>query len=160
MKNPLLKAVEDKQIDSIRSYTVKDDKGERTVNRDIGSFTIGDTVDVHQRILEGSKERIQIFQGVVIARRGEGLRETFTVRRIVQAEGVERVFPLHSPKIAKIEVKRSGKVRRAKLYYLRKRVGKATRLRERKGKGGEILVPGSANDTRGGRKKKKPQSES
>src|SRR5262245_35853565 len=98
----------------------------------IPKFEIGDTVDVHQRILEGQKERIQIFSGVVIGRRGEGMRETFSVRRIVQGEGVERVFPLHSPKIAKIEVKRTGEVRRAKLYYLRERVGKATRLRERK----------------------------
>src|SRR5438876_8242507 len=99
---------------------------------EIPKFEIGDTVDVHQRILEGQKERIQVFSGVVIARRGEGMRETFTVRRIVQGEGVERIFPLHSPKIAKLEVKRTGRVRRAKLYYLRDRVGKATRLRERK----------------------------
>src|SRR5262245_22227003 len=84
---------------------------------------IGDTVDVHQRILEGQKERIQVFSGVVIARRGEGMRATFIVRRIVQGEGVERIFPLHSPKIAKVEVKRTGRVRRAKLYYLRDRVG-------------------------------------
>ncbi len=95
-------------------------------------FEIGDQVDVHQRILEGTKERIQVFSGTVIARRGGGIRETFTVRRIVQGEGVERIFPLHSPKIAKVEVKRTGAVRRAKLYYLRDRVGKATRLRERK----------------------------
>jgi large subunit ribosomal protein L19 len=95
-------------------------------------FDIGDTVDVHQRILEGQKERVQIFNGVVIARRGEGMRESFTVRRIVQGEGVERTFPLHSPKIAKIDVKRTGETRRAKLYYLRDRVGKATRLREKK----------------------------
>lgn len=107
---------------------------EKAVRKDIPCFAIGDQVDVHQRILEGQKERIQIFSGVVIARRGEGMRESFTVRRIVQGEGVERVFPLHSPKIAKVEVKRTGVVRRAKLYYLRKRVGKATRLRERKGK--------------------------
>ena len=100
--------------------------------KDTETFEIGDTVDVHQRILEGTKERVQIFSGVVIARRGSGTRETFTVRRIVQGEGVERIFPLHTPKIAKIEVKRTGKVRRAKLYYLRDRVGKATRLRERK----------------------------
>ncbi|HZT83033.1 MAG TPA: 50S ribosomal protein L19 [Gemmataceae bacterium] len=98
------------------------------------AFQIGDQVDVHQRILEGQKERIQVFSGVVIARKGSGTRETFTVRRIVQGEGVERVFPLHSPKIAKVEVKRTGRVRRAKLYYLRERVGKATRLRERKAK--------------------------
>lgn len=102
------------------------------LKKDIPSFQIGDTVDVHQRILEGQKERVQIFNGVVISRRGEGMREMFTVRRIVQGEGVERTFPLNSLKIAKIEVKRTGTVRRAKLYYLRKRVGKATRLRERK----------------------------
>lgn len=99
---------------------------------DIAEFAIGDTVDVHTRILEGEKERIQIFSGVVIARAGSGLRETFTVRRIVQGEGVERKFPLHSPRIAKIEVKRSGVVRRAKLYFLRDRVGKAVRLKERR----------------------------
>ena len=102
------------------------------VKKEIPQFRIGDQIDVHQRILEGQKERIQIFSGVVIARRGESMRETFTVRRIVQGEGVERIFPLHSPKIAKIEVKRTGRVRRAKLYYLRDRVGKATRLRERR----------------------------
>lgn len=95
-------------------------------------FNIGDTVDVHTRILEGEKERIQIFNGVVIARSGSGTREMFVVRRIVQGEGVERKFPLHSPRIAKIEVKRSGVVRRAKLYFLRDRVGKAVRLRERR----------------------------
>jgi large subunit ribosomal protein L19 len=120
--------------------------------KDVPDFTIGDTVDVHQRILEGQKERVQVFNGVVIARKGEGLRETFTVRRVVQGEGVERVFPLHSPKIAKIEVKRTGVVRRAKLYYLRDRVGKATRLRERRGKSGESLVPGA--EKKGSRKKK------
>jgi large subunit ribosomal protein L19 len=104
---------------------------EAGIKKDVPDFRIGDQVDVHQRILEGQKERIQVFSGVVIARRGDGMRETFTVRRIVQGEGVERIFPVHSPKIAKIEIKRTGRVRRAKLYYLRKRVGKATRLRER-----------------------------
>jgi large subunit ribosomal protein L19 len=94
-------------------------------------FEIGDTVDVHVRILEGEKERIQIFNGVVIARSGTKTREMFVVRRIVQGEGVERKFPLHSPRIADIVVKRSGKVRRAKLYYLRDRSGKAVRLKER-----------------------------
>ena len=103
-----------------------------SLKADVPEFAIGDTVDVHTRILEGEKERIQIFNGVVIARSGSGSREMFLVRRIVQGEGVERKFPLHSPKIAKIEVKRTGRVRRAKLYYLRERVGKATRLRERK----------------------------
>lgn len=107
---------------------------EASLKKEIAKFEIGDTVDVHLRILEGQKERIQVFSGVVIARRGEGMREMFTVRRIVQGEGVERQFPLNSPKIAKIEVKRTGRVRRAKLYYLRDRVGKATRLRERKAK--------------------------
>ncbi len=106
--------------------------------KELPKFAIGDQVDVHQRILEGQKERIQVFSGTVIARRGDGLREMFTVRRIVQGEGVERIFPIHSPKIATIEVKRTGEVRRAKLYYLRKRVGKATRLRERKGKEADV----------------------
>src|SRR5262245_32425883 len=96
-------------------------------------FKIGATVDVTLRLLYGDKERIQPFSGVVISKRGEGIRESFTLRRIVQSEGVERIFPVNSPKIAKIEVKRTGAVRRAKLYYLRDRVGKATRLRERKG---------------------------
>jgi large subunit ribosomal protein L19 len=95
-------------------------------------FEVGDTVDVHCRILEGDKERIQVFSGVVIARSGSGTREMFTVRRIVQGEGVERKFPLHSPRVATIKVKRAGVVRRAKLYYLRDRVGKAVRLKERR----------------------------
>lgn len=96
------------------------------------SFAIGDTVDVHTKILEGDKERIQVFSGVVIARSGSGSREMFTVRRIVANEGVERKFPLHSPRVAKVEVKRGGVVRRAKLYYLRERTGKSTRLKERR----------------------------
>jgi large subunit ribosomal protein L19 len=111
------------------------------IKPDAPKFEIGDTVDVHQKILEGEKARVQIFSGVVIARKGEGMRESFTVRRIVQGEGVERVFPLHSPKIAKIEVKRTGAVRRAKLYYLRDRVGKATRLRERRAKAAPATPP-------------------
>jgi large subunit ribosomal protein L19 len=110
---------------------------------DVPQFQIGDTVDVHLRILEGQKERIQVYNGVVIARRGEGMREMFTVRRIVQGEGVERQFPVHSPKIAKVDVKRTGVVRRAKLYYLRDRVGKATRLRERKAKAPKTETPSS-----------------
>ncbi len=97
----------------------------------VPSFEIGDTVDVHVRILEGEKERIQVFNGVVIARSGAKTREMFVVRRIVQGEGVERKFPVHSPRIADIVVKRSGKVRRAKLYYLRGLSGKAVRLKER-----------------------------
>jgi large subunit ribosomal protein L19 len=93
-------------------------------------FHIGDTVDVGVRIVEGEKERTQVFRGVVIARRGGGSAETFTVRRIVAGEGVERTFPLHSPTLAFLKPVRSGKVRRAKLQYLRERVGKATRLAE------------------------------
>jgi large subunit ribosomal protein L19 len=103
-----------------------------SLKADVPYFEIGDTVDVHCRILEGEKERIQLFSGVVIARSGSGTREMFTVRRIVQGEGVERKFPLHSPRIAKIDVKRAGVVRRAKLYYLRDRVGKAVRLKQRR----------------------------
>lgn len=104
-----------------------------SLKQKVPHFEIGDTVEVHCRILEGEKERIQLFTGVVIARSGSGSREMFTVRRIVQGEGVERKFPLHSPKIAKIVVKRSAVVRRAKLYFLRDRVGKAVRLVERRG---------------------------
>jgi large subunit ribosomal protein L19 len=95
-------------------------------------FEVGDTVEVHTRILEGSKERIQIFAGVVIARSGSGTREMFAVRRIVAGEGVERKFPVQSPRISKVEVKRKSVVRRAKLYYLRDRIGKAVRLKERR----------------------------
>ena len=95
-------------------------------------FEIGDTVDVHNKILEGNKERIQVFSGTVIAKSGSGSREMFTVRRIVSGEGVERKFPLHSPRIAKVEVKRSSVVRRAKLYFLRDRIGKSVRLKERR----------------------------
>ena len=97
-------------------------------------YEIGDTVNVHTRILEGDKERIQIFSGTVIARRGQGMGETFTVRRIVAGEGVERTFPVNSPRIAELEVVRHGVVRRAKLYFLRDRTGKATRLKERRAK--------------------------
>ena len=97
----------------------------------IPKFEIGDTVDVHVRILEGEKERIQIFNGVVIAKSGAKTRDMFVVRRIVQGEGVERKFPVHSPRIADVVVKRSGKVRRAKLYFLRGLSGKAVRLKER-----------------------------
>jgi len=105
---------------------------EGSMKPSVPKFDIGDTVDVHVRILEGDKERIQIYNGVVIARSGGGTREMFVVRRIVQGEGVERKFPLHSPRIAKIDVKRSGVTRRAKLYYLRDRTGKAVKLKERR----------------------------
>jgi len=99
------------------------------LKEEVPYFEIGDTVDVHCRILEGEKERIQVFSGVVIGRSGSGTREMFSVRRIVQGEGVERVFPLHAPSVANVEVRRAGRVRRAKLYYLRERKGKATRVR-------------------------------
>lgn len=91
---------------------------------DVAAFNVGDSVKVHTRVVEGDKERIQIFAGIVIARKGSGLNEAFTVRKISYGEGVERVFPLHSPKVAKIEVTKSGKVRRARLHYLRGRIGK------------------------------------
>ncbi|MEY2409577.1 MAG: large subunit ribosomal protein [Verrucomicrobiota bacterium] len=100
--------------------------------KDVSAFNVGDTVRVHTKVVEGDKERIQIFTGVVIGKRGRGLNETFTVRRISYGEGVERVFPLHSPRIDKVEVERHGQVRRAKLTYLRKRIGKgATLVREK-----------------------------
>lgn len=97
---------------------------------DLPSFRPGDTLRVHVRIIEGTRERIQVFEGIVIKRRGGGVSETFTVRKISSGVGVERTFPLHTPKIEKIEVKRRGKVRRAKLYYLRSLRGKAARIQE------------------------------
>lgn len=115
MTHSLIRALEDKQKKT-----------------DLPELQVGDTVDVHVRIIEGSKERIQVFNGVVIKLQGEGLTKVATVRRIVANEGVERTFPLHSPRIAKMEVKRHGRVRRAKLYYLRDRVGKQRRLRDRR----------------------------
>ena len=125
---------------------------EKTSMKDkVPQFEIGDTVDVHVEILEGEKERIQIFNGVVIAKSGAGSREMFVVRRIVAGEGVERKFPIHSPKIAKIEVKRSGVARRAKLYYLRDRSGKSTRLREKR----EDVVETAGGKAAGGKAAKK-----
>ncbi len=99
---------------------------------DVPQFEVGDTVDVHTRIIEGDKERIQVFSGTVLMRKGHGINETFTVRRIVNNEGVERIFPVHSPFIAKVVVRRGGRTRRAKLFYLRERVGKAVRLGEKR----------------------------
>src|SRR4051794_1448554 len=105
------------------------------------NFHVGDTVRVHTKVVEGDKERIQVFAGVVIGRRGHGLNEMFTVRRISYGEGVERVFPVHSPRVDKIEVERHGDVRRAKLTYLRKRVGKsATTVKEK----GKAVAPAAA----------------
>lgn len=97
---------------------------------EVPEMNIGDTVKVHNRIKEGTRERIQIFEGTVIAKRGGGISETFTVRRVSYGVGTEKTFPLHSPNVAKVEVVRSGKVRRAKLYYLRDKVGKDAKLKE------------------------------
>lgn len=103
------------------------------LKKDIPSFRIGDTIRVHTRIIEGQKERIQVFTGTVIARKGSGLSETFSLHRVAYGEGMERVFPLHSPRIAKIEVAKEGEVRRAKLYYLRGKSGKAAKVKRRIG---------------------------
>ena len=111
-----------KLLEKIRQEQVKKDG--------VPEFTIGDTVHVHVKIKEGDKERIQVFTGTVIARNGRSTTETYTVRRISYGEGVERIFPLHAPSVAKVEVEKSGRVRRAKLYYLRKLTGKATKLDE------------------------------
>jgi large subunit ribosomal protein L19 len=110
-----------KLLESVESIHLK---------KDVPQFEVGDTVDVATRIIEGEKERIQIFGGTVIMKKGRGMNEMFTVRRIVNNEGVERIFPLHSPFISKVTVRRSGETRRAKLFYLRDRVGKSTRLAE------------------------------
>jgi large subunit ribosomal protein L19 len=115
MTNSLIKDIEQSQLKT-----------------DLPEISVGDTIDVHVRIIEGAKERIQIFEGVVIKIQGTGLTRTMTVRRIVANEGVERTFPLHSPRIAKIEIRRHGDTRRSRLYYLRDRVGKKRRLRDRR----------------------------
>tara|TARA_B100000609_G_C16964298_1_gene305580 strand:- start:137 stop:490 length:354 start_codon:yes stop_codon:yes gene_type:complete len=101
------------------------------IKSEIPEFNVGDVIRIHVRIVEGDKERIQAFSGTVIGRKGTGINETFTVRRVHFGEGVERIFPLNSPKIAKIEVETRGDVRRSKLYYLRDRVGKAARVKEK-----------------------------
>ena len=103
-----------------------------SLRSDVPDFAPGDTVKVHVRVIEGQKERIQMFQGVTIARQGSGVRETFTVRKVSYGVGVERTFPLHTPTIAKIEVVTRGDVRRAKLYYLRDRIGKAAKVKEKR----------------------------
>jgi len=120
------------------------------LKKDAPKFDVGDTVDVATRIIEGEKGRIQVFTGVVIMKKGAGINETFTVRRIVNNEGVERIFPLHSPFISRVTVRRSGEARRAKLFYLRDRVGKATRLTEKrkeKKEGGEAGATEPAGKT-------------
>ncbi len=103
-----------------------------SLKKEVPQFEVGDTVDVHTKIMEGDKERIQIYSGTVIAKSGAGTREMFTVRRIVGGEGVERKFPIHSPRIDAVITKRKGIVRRAKLYFLRDRIGKSVRLKERR----------------------------
>lgn len=106
--------------------------GDKFKKEKVEDFNIGDTVRVNQKIVEGDKERIQGFEGVVIARKGGGVSETFTVRKVVQGIGVEKIFPLHSPKVDKIKVIKSGRIRRAKLYYLRGRIGsKATKIQDK-----------------------------
>ena len=104
---------------------------QQQIKQDLPEFHVGDNVKVHYRVTEGNRERIQVFQGDVIRRQGESVRETFTVRKISFSIGVERTFPVHSPKIEKIEVTRKGDVRRAKLYYLRNKVGKAAKIKEK-----------------------------
>ena len=105
---------------------------QQNLRTDIPAFAPGDTLKVHVRVVEGSKERVQVFQGHVIARQGDGIRETYTVRKVSYGVGVERTFPLHTPTVAKIEVVSRGDVRRAKLYYLRDRVGKAAKIKEKR----------------------------
>ena len=105
----------------------------KQLKKDISDFRIGDTVRIHTRIIEGQKERIQVFTGTVIARKGTGVSETFSIHRVAYGEGMERVFPLHSPRIAKIEVIKEGDVRRSKLYYLRGTSGKASKVKKRLG---------------------------
>jgi len=105
---------------------------EEQIKKDLPRFSPGDSVRVHVKVVEGTRERTQVFEGVVIKRQGGGLRETFTVRRVTYGVGVERTFPLHSPKIERLEVVRFGVVRRAKLYYLRELTGKAARIKEKR----------------------------
>ena len=104
---------------------------EEQIRTDLPQLNIGDTVKVYFKVIEGTRERVQMFEGTIISKKGAGISETFTVRRISYGVGVERIFPVNSPKIDKIEVSRTGKVRRAKLYYLRDRVGKATKVKEK-----------------------------
>src|SRR5262245_39104043 len=111
---------------------ILEDINKASLKTDVPVMDVGDTLNVHLRIIEGQKERIQVFQGVLIARTGRGVNEMITVRRIVEDTGVERILPLHSPKIAQIEIVRRGDTRRAKLYFLRDRAGKSRRLRDRR----------------------------
>jgi large subunit ribosomal protein L19 len=115
-----------------RTVGIINDISQNSMRMDIAPFSIGDQVKVHVKILEGNKQRVQVFEGAVIRRRQAGISSTFTVRKISYNVGVERVFPLHSPMVSKIEVVRKGKVRRAKLYYLRDRTGKAAKIKEKR----------------------------
>ena len=132
-------------------------KGDHINFKEWPSFNVGDTVKVHYRITEGDKERIQVYEGAVISIRGEGLSKTFIVRRVSHDVGVERIFPYHSPSIAKIEVSRKGKVRRAKLFYLRKRSGKSARIKEAFDAG--AVAAAKAKKSGGKRKKAKKKEE-
>ena len=123
VENPLRSGIEVNIVDTIEREQMR---------ADLPDFGAGDTVRVHVRVVEGARERIQIFEGVVLGRSGSGLSESFTVRKISSGIGVERIFPVHSPKIDKIEVVRYGDVRKAKLYYLRGRVGRRARIREKR----------------------------
>lgn len=134
-KTAIIKKLEDKQL-----------------KRNVGDFRVGDTIRVHTRIVEGEKERVQVFTGTVIARKGVGVSETFSVHRVAYGEGMERVFPIHSPRIVKIEVVKEGSVRRSKLYYLRGTSGKASKIKGRLGSrrllgnGGREEEQGSINN--------------
>lgn len=141
----IMRAIEDRNTD-----------GEK---RKIGAFAIGDTVDVKVKITEGDKTRIQLFTGTVIARCHGGLRESFTVRRLVDGEGVERTFPIHSPHVVGVEVKRGGVAKRAKLFYLRDRVGKATRLKERQDEAPETTAAATAEAPKKKRRGAKAKAE-
>jgi len=124
-----------------------EDVARENLRADIPAFAPGDTVRVMVRVREGEKERLQAFEGICIARRGGGINETFTVRKISAGVGVERIFPLHAPSIAEIGLMRKGRVRRAKLYFLRRLAGKAARIREKRGAGQEALVPGTGSSS-------------
>ena len=140
------------------SQTIIEDVEQAYLKADLPTLRVGDTVDVHVRIIEGVKERIQIFNGVIISRNGRGMAETITVRRIVANEGVERIFPLHSPRIAEVKVKHRGHVRRARLYYLRDRVGKKRRLHDRRRGLKHVLPATKSKAAKNGPKVAEPQA--
>jgi large subunit ribosomal protein L19 len=123
MNIPILRRA--KQMDLIKAFT------NEQLKKELPEVNVGDTIRVHNKIKEGTRERVQLFEGTVIAKHGGGISETFTVRRVAYGVGVEKTFPIHSPNVEKVDVIRHGKVRRAKLYYLRDRVGKASKVKER-----------------------------